>query len=186
MKKLLRLIALSISFTALAMTMVSCGNESGSTSGTSTAKETEKETEGTASEASPAGKIETWGNLTVFVPEGFSLTGGSLLSKEDQNSLWIQLDANKSIYYLISIVAEDVAKNGVETTKEMNAEYDPVDVKFTTGSIEWTGVSYVYSGSTDCFYIYSNIDGKTVIVQAGWNTYDSEQTKTILASIVPA
>ncbi len=127
------------------------------------------------------GEEKTWGNITVFIPEGMQLTGGSLIDKESKNDLSIQLTENLSHYYNVSIVEEETAINSVAGTKEINEGAS--DVSFTAGENTWTGVAYKYASTTDCFQVYSTINGKVVLITAGWNAYDSAETNAILASI---
>lgn len=134
-----------------------------------------------AAAESVKGSVQTWGNISVFVPEGMTLTGGSLIDHDDPDALWIQLDENPMHYFLVNIVTQDVAISGVDTTKEMNS--DTKDVTLDLGGNTWTGVTYKYAGMSDCFQMWAPMNGKIALVQAAWYAYDGAEAKAVLQSI---
>ena len=161
-------------FVLLALTLVlsfaACGGESTSSTG-----------EAEPADDSVKGAPQTWGNITVFVPDTMKLSGGSMINKEDPNALSLQLKENESHYVMFSTLSdEDTAVSSVATTKEMNASSNPVDVTFTAGGVEWKGVAYKYAGMSDCFMVYANVSGTVFVVQGGWYAYDSAEVKAIL------
>ena len=127
------------------------------------------------------GSVQTWGNISIFVPEGMTLSGGSLIDPEDPDSLWIQLDENQMHYFLVNIVDEETAVSSVDATKEMND--GAADVSVTIGSITWKGAAYKYAGMTDCFQMWASVNGKIALVQAAWYAYDGAEAKAVLESI---
>ncbi len=129
------------------------------------------------------GETRTWGNFTVLVPEGMTLKGGNLLNAEDPDCFNLHLTDNELHYVMIDLALdEESAKDGVATTKEMNEDSDPKDVTLTAGAA-WTGVSYNYYGSCDCFQIYATVNGRVVVARGAYYAFDSATVKAILSSL---
>lgn len=134
----------------------------------------------TPAAATVKGTTETWGNITVDVPEGMTLKGGSILDADDPDVVNISKDDNAMNYFLITINDdEEGVKEGVETTRESND--GAADVSFEAG-VNWTGVSYDFSG-TPVMQVYGEFNGKYAVVQSYGFTPDDDVTKSILGSI---
>ena len=130
------------------------------------------------------GETQEWGKLSVFVPDGSSLVGGSLIDAEDPYSAWILLDSDNMHYYLIGVAdGRETAAANLAATQEVN-EANGGEGAFTieAGGVTWTGYAYKYSGA-DCFQLYGDVGGKWVTVSAAYHAYDSAETKAILGSI---
>ena len=104
------------------------------------------------------GEQKTWGNISVLVPDGMKLSGGSAADKEDKNVVTLQKTDDIMCYLQISIVDSlDTAKNNASLTKSTN---NASDIKaFKVGDTEWNGVTYKFS-ENPCFMIYGEVQGK--------------------------
>ena len=130
--------------------------------------------------ASVSGKTQTWGNITVLVPDDMNFKGGSMLDEKDPNVVNISKKDNATNYFLITINDdEEGVKSGVESTKKMNKGSE--DVTFEAGT-KWTGVSYDYSG-TPAFQVYGKVDGKYVVIQSFGFKTDDDVTTSVLGSL---
>ena len=123
-----------------------------------------------------AGSVETWGNISVLVPEGMVLNGGSLTDKEDPNTLWVQDPDSMTPYFLISLYSEENAASSIETTKELNDGQDITP--FALNGVEWTGVDYD-SGGLPCFQV---MGGGFLVSGAGYGL-DDDAALAVLASL---
>ena len=166
MKKMLSIV---LAFTMLAA-LCACGSggESGGGGGAESVK----------------GSTQEWGNLSLFVPDGYSLIGGSLIDAEDPDSAWILLDSDNTHYFLIVIVEDkEDAVGSLEMTKEANeANGGAGDVTMNAGGAAWTGYAYKYN-STDCFELYAEVNGKWVTVSGAFNAYNSDVTLAVLGGL---
>lgn len=135
------------------------------------------------------GASQSWGKISVFVPEGCKLNPGSITGVDDtdENQCYIQKDVEiPSMYdYVWIVVSEDeaaVAAN-VETTKTMNAATDA-----TVG--EWKGCTYEYTlfdgSKTTCGMLYRTVDGVTYQLSFAGYPVDSPVFVKILDSIKAA
>ena len=133
-----------------------------------------------ASQAANTADGETWGNITVFVPDGMTLTGGNALDAKNPDVLTIKKNDNELNYFLITASDdEDSAKSGIESTREFNEGAKDVSVDAGT---TWTGVTYEYFG-TPAFHIYGTVDGRVAVIQSYGFAADSDETKSVLGSI---
>lgn len=140
--------------------------------------------------AMPKGSLQTWGEISVFVPEGYALHGGAIVgSKTDdvkQCSIQPEKPNSYDYYWIISTTAEKAVEN-IATTKEVNAA-DDITVK--ANGTEWKGCHYLYkplSGrAVDCGSIYRT-DGDIVYqVNFAGHAPDSVEMTAVLASITGA
>lgn len=163
-----------ITFTAVVMAILCCfamascgGNSSSGDANSQSAQQAEV-------------KTETWGNITVAVPDGMKLKGGSVLDEKDPDVVNISKEDNAMNYFLITISDdEDSAKSGIEATREANK--GAADVSIDAGA-KWTGVTYDFSG-TDVMHIYATVDGRIATVQSYGFKSDDEVTKSVLSSL---
>ncbi len=131
--------------------------------------------------ASVSGKTETWGNITVLVPDGMKLTGGNILDKKNPDVVNIAKEDKATNYFLITISDdENSAKSGIDSTRSMNKGCEDITLEFDNG--KWEGVAYDYSGM-EVFQIYGKVGGRIAVVQSYGFGSDSETTKAILNSL---
>lgn len=146
----------------------------------SSAAESSSNEKSEASQAANTADGETWGNITVFVPDGMTLTGGNALDAENPDVLTIKKNDNELNYFLITASDdEDSAKSGIESTREFNEGAKDVSVDAGT---TWTGVTYEYFG-TPAFHIYGTVDGRVAVIQSFGFAADSDETMSVLGSI---
>ena len=126
------------------------------------------------------GSEETWQKLTVLVPNGMELVGGSALDASDPNTAWIQRRGDELSYFLVTIVEKERIDATIKTTKELNSGED---IAFDAGQLHWKGVKYKYAGVSDCFQVYAEVNGKTMLVSGSRFASDSAEAKAVLASI---
>ena len=133
-----------------------------------------------ATTAAPAGATQTWGNITVLVPDGFTLDGGSMF--DDNSADDLTLTGSGLNYFQISILEnEDSAKDNLDMTKSFNEEAKPEDVTVSANGA-WTGV-YYNSYGYDCFQVYATVNGKVVQVNGCGYKPDSATAVDVLSSI---
>ncbi|MBQ8975616.1 MAG: hypothetical protein IJ072_07860 [Oscillospiraceae bacterium] len=184
MKKnnVIRIFALVLALMLMLAALSACGGKkSGSPADDAGNGDATEATESGAAEV--AGAEETWGNITLLIPEGMTLKGGSLIDEDDPNVLSVTLDENETHYIMVNVVEEETAKTSIDTTKEMNASSDPEDVTVDACGVTWTGVAYKYAGMSDCFQLNGNVNGKTVLLSGGWFAYNDPTTTAVLGSL---
>lgn len=125
------------------------------------------------------GTEKTWNRITVFVPEGMELTG-SADGSTDKDIVYVQDSSENAKYFLITLCTEQSAKDDVEAAKKA---FSGEDVQFKAGKNEWTGVKYKLAGEADCFNLYANINGQTVLVTGSRYAHDSAEAKAVLGTI---
>lgn len=176
MKYFSKVLALILAIAMLATFMVACGGK----------KDDDKSGAG-ADTAEPAvtGAEQTWGELTVFVPDSMDFKGGDgTFDPDDPKTAWLTDKEKATNYIKVSIVdSEDNAKSNIETTREMNKSYNPVDssVKIND-TAEWTGITYNASG-TDCTMLYSVAGDKVYFVMAGGYKDNDDTLLEVLKSL---
>lgn len=176
MKYLSKALALILAIAMLASVMVACGEK----------KDDAKAGAGLdTAEPAVAGSEQTWKELTVFVPDSMNFKGGDgTFDPDDPKTAWLTDKEKATNYIKVSIVdSEDNAKNNVETTKEMNKSYNPVDssVKIND-SAEWKGITYNASG-TDCTMLYCTAGDKVYFVMAGGYKDNDDTLLEVLKSL---
>lgn len=172
----------------MALSVAACGEEKSSGSDTKDkASQSDSDDKGSDTAESSqeeendvAGEKQTWGNITVLVPEDMTLTGGNALDENNPDVLNIAKKDNALNYFLITIVdTEEDASSGLETTRSINEGCK--DVSFDAGS-QWTGVTYEYSG-TPVYQIYGAVGSRFAVVQSYGFDPESDISKAILNSI---
>lgn len=176
MKYFSKVLALILAIAMLATFMVACGGKKGddkSGAGADTA------------EPAVTGAEQAWGELTVFVPDSMDFKGGDgTFDPDDPKTAWLTDKEKATNYIKVSIVdSEDNAKRNIETTREMNKSYNPVDssVKIND-TAEWTGITYNASG-TDCTMLYSVAGDKVYFVMAGGYKDNDDTLLEVLKSL---
>lgn len=172
MKKFVKIAAVVLALLLCCAAFASCGEDNGGNSsaagGDTPAADTVK------------GETQTWGNITVLVPEDMTLKGGNVLDEKNPDVVNIAKKDNAMNYFLITINdSEDGAKMGIDSTKEANE--GSKDVEFEAG-VKWTGVSYEYSGSP-AFQAYAEFDGRYAVVQSFGFATDDDVTTSVLSSL---
>lgn len=171
MKKFIKITAVVMALLMCCAIFASCGEtkgDNGSGEGSSAAADTVK------------GKTETWGNITVLVPEDMKLKGGNVLDEKNPDVVNISKNDNATNYFLITINdTVDGVKSGLDSTKEANK--GSKDATFKAGA-EWTAVTYEYSGSP-AFQAYAEIDGRFAVVQSFGFATDDDYTTAVLSSL---
>lgn len=180
MKKMYKLFALLLAVAMLVSVMASCGEnkDEAKSDTTSTAAD-----EGSG-DSGVAGSEQTWGNLTVFVPDTMDFKGGDgTFDPDDKNTAWLNGKEKATDYIKVTILdSEDNAKSNVDTTKSMNESYKPTDVKLSLSNGDWTGVYYSASG-TDCIAMYSVIGGKVYYTMSAGFKESDETLKAVVESL---
>jgi len=186
MKTVSKVLALILAIAMIACVMAACGGskqEEPADNGVDITQATENNSDDSNTTAVP-GKSDTWGEITVFVPDSMNMKGGNgAYDPDDTKTLWLYDNANAANYIKVSIVdSEDNAKLNVESTKEFNSESSPTDIEINAGDKTWIGVTYDYSG-TPCITAYC-VSGDKVyfIMEAGYAYGDSTLT-AVLASL---
>ena len=129
------------------------------------------------------GETSSWGTFTsIFVPEGMNLTGGSSLDPDNPNLFWLQNEENEAHYMVVQIVSDkETAEKSIETTREANDSAE--DVEFDIGEVHWKGVKYLYGGICDCFQVYAESEGKTILAAGAWFHVESEDVQAVLGGL---
>ena len=187
MKKAFKITALLMALTLIIAVFAACGDsESSSEAGGSAADVQSGAAGGSAADVQSGaagdakGETQTWGNITVLVPEGMNLKGGNILDENNPDIVNVKKDDNELNYFLITIVdSEDDAKSSLELTRSANE--GAKDVTIDAGAA-WKGVTY-QSLNMDVFQVYGTVDGKVVTVQAFGFAADDSTTKDVLSSI---
>ncbi len=176
MKKATQFLALILSVAMLMTFMAACG---GKKEASDTKTETQAETQ-----AATAGEVQTWGELSVFVPESMEMKGGDgTFAPDDPKVLWLYNKEKATDYIKVSIVdSEDNAKSNVDTTKSINEQYNPEDAAVTVGNTEWKGVAYDVNG-IPVFSLYAVAGDKVYFIMSAGYKYDSEIITTVLDSL---
>ncbi|MCQ2448796.1 MAG: hypothetical protein MJ132_01210 [Clostridia bacterium] len=170
MKKILALILSVI----LAVAFAGCGGS----------KETKEK-----KEEKMKGTTENWGEISVFVPDGFEFKGGSITGVDDtdEKQCYMKKDPTAMFEYIWIVVNEEEAvKNNIAMTKSVNSAED-ITVSADNG--EWTGCHYLYAGATgdvDCGAIYAVIDGTAFQVNFAGYAPESKEMKAVLSSLKSA
>ena len=127
-----------------------------------------------------SGSEASWQKLTVFIPDGMELVGGSALDASDPKTAWVQRRGDELSYFLINIVSMEKIDTTIKTTKELNSGED---IEFDAGKLHWKGVKYKYAGIADCFQVYADVNGSSVLVSGSRFAHDSAEANALLRSI---
>lgn len=170
-----KLISILLAF-VLVFALAACGGEGGEDGGKA-AEEVK-------------GAQASWGLISVFVPEGYVLSGGSITGADDTDETQCSIQpetASMYDYYWISVKNKEDIDSSIQTTKEMNSASD---ITFKTGDIEWTGCSYKYttalSGDVDIGSVTANIGGVDYLVSFCGHAPESAEMNAVLGSITAA
>ena len=128
------------------------------------------------------GETQTWGEITLFVPEEYTLKGGDMFGEEAPNRLTLNKGESSFEYIMVgSGYTEDEAASSIDMTRSVNEGCE--DIEITAGANTWTGVAYNSLG-VDCVSVSAPIgDGYVLITSAGAAKDDAAFNK-VLESIV--
>ena len=157
MKTIKKVIAIMLAAALASAVLASCGNKG---------KVVDGSDGGNGNSATVTGEDRTWGNITIFVPDGFTLKGGDILSDENPDKLTLNSDDSDMTYVTVTANADDDnVKMGIESTRSMNEGAE--DYTVAAGETEWTGVTYNASGY-QCYALCAPMgDGYVMLTCAG-------------------
>ena len=128
----------------MVVSIAACGKNDAA-SGSDTSSGASSGDAGDSGNVAVQGKTETWGNITVAVPEGMNLKGGNALDENNPDVVNISEANNAMHYFLITVVdTEEQAASDIDSTREFNEGSQDVTVD---AGVQWKGVQYDYSGS---------------------------------------
>lgn len=186
MKRISKILALILALLMLVSVMAACGDKkddpkSDSKSGdTSKAADTDDDDD---DEPSVAGSEQSWGEITVFVPDSMNMQGGNgSFDPDDPKTVWLYDNDKATNYIEVTILdSEDNAKSNVEMSKDVNTTYSPEEIAFTAGG-EWNGIAYD-AHDIPCTVAYTVIGDKVYYILAAGHEYDSDVMKAVLSSL---
>lgn len=121
------------------------------------------------------GEKQTWGDITVFVPDEMNIEGGA-----DQKSVCLYMNNDDTRFFKVSIVdSEEIAKSSIEAAKATEEKYQTVEV--TGENMTWEGIAI--SQGMHGFFIYSIIGDKVYYVEGNRMIYDNDIIKAVLVSL---
>lgn len=138
---------------------------------------------GSADGGDAAGRQETWGNLSVLVPEDMYLTGGSVTDEQDPDSLWLQDAHDQFKYYVVTVVDGEQLETDIKQSVAIN-EGETKD-GFKVGGNSWHGMTYTFNDKPG-FQVGAEIGGVTYEVSCYGYDLESDRSQSILASVGPA
>ena len=119
--------------------------------------------------AESKGKVETAGNITVLVPDGWTLQPGTAGDSSDENSCFVMMGSSMSDGYVwVTISDESTAANSIAGHK--TDEVEP----FTVNGIEWSGKDGCFSGT---------IGDDLYLIMLYGLTHDDANVQAILSSL---
>lgn len=131
------------------------------------------------SPAAPEGVREDWGRISLCVPDGMFLTGGTLTNPEDDGALWLQVEGEPQTFMTVIITDEDTARSDIAYTAGLE---DGKNVSVKAGGTVWTGTGYTH-GEDKGFVIAGTVDGIAYEVTGEGIGAKDEAVKTVLSSI---
>lgn len=175
MKKVLALLLTLV----LALSLFACG-------GTDSDADVEKDDKPAKEEVK--GEVQTWGKISIFVPEGYEFGHGSITGSddEDESQCYLRPEGSTSMYdyFWIVVNSEETVKNNISMSKEVNSADD---ITFKAGDTEWTGCHYLYTtalnGDVDCGTVYRMIGDEAYQVSFAGYATDSAVMTAVLSSI---
>lgn len=113
------------------------------------------------------GTEQTAGNISIFVPDGWTLQAGNAGGIEDDNSLFLLKDPNDMSkgYLWVQIMDSEVVKSNIE--EQSTADISP----FTAGGVEWWGKENAIGAEKD--------GAQFMIFQYGLNFSDEVVVKVL-------
>lgn len=113
--------------------------------------------------------VQTYGNITLELPEGWVVLPGGIGGSEDDNSIFVRESANAVQFVWITICTRAFVDGNLAV--ETSDDIEP----FTVNGVEWQGKQKAF---------YGEIAGKLYFISLspGYN-YDDEPVQQILASL---
>ena len=126
------------------------------------------------------GETTTKGDLRVIIPAGMEVNAEYEDKYPDNGVICISAVGDGARILNIAIEDEDTVMTGVAVAKDLHP--DCTEVEFREGGVTWKGVTFVEDGAQS-IRIYGFVDGQCVRINGTGFIYDSEEVKTVLASI---
>ena len=126
------------------------------------------------------GETKSFGKISVFLPEGMLLTGGSIFDSNDENELQITTPDEFVPYFLVSVKKAETAEKDLASAKEKNGGSEIES--FKTGKNVWHGVAYEYNG-TPCFLLIAQIKENTFEVMSEGYSHEDAVPYAVLSSL---
>ena len=133
------------------------------------------------------GEVQSWGKISVLVPKELKLKKGAYGDETDENAVTLYEEKDElHHYYLINVMSPDDIQSSIDTTKEMNTEYNIEDVaEFKEGENTFSGITY--GDETFKVYVLKMTNGDksasvTVSVQNGTDL-KTDEVRAVLGSI---
>lgn len=124
----------------------------------------------------------TWGNISIYVPEGFELSGGLPGDGENPDGCIVMdsHDINKRL--TVKITTQSEVDNKISTLK---AQKGATEIeRFTAGSTTWDGVTYKADDLT-AYALFGDVNGKTFYITSFSLELEDSAYTDILKTIRP-
>lgn len=129
------------------------------------------------------GTTETWGNITILVPEKMKIVGGDLFDDQNPDALTVEYENDAFKYVIVSINDEESIDMGLDSTREWNSDEEFHDLTLNLPNGIWDGFWYT-SFSTKCVGLKGRLSNGYVQISAAGIDPDSKLLEAILGSIV--
>ena len=171
-------------FLALIMvcSLCACGKKAAETTEEPAAAQTDAEAAADEAEAEATpevvGETQTWGNITLFVPENMTLKGGDMFDEDNPDALTITDSSNPLKYIVVTIMEEADIDASMDMTREINAEAGLTDI--TVGDF----AGFIYnSNDYDCSSLKAALGDRFVMINACSFAADDAVLATVAESI---
>ena len=123
---------------------------------------------------------ETWGDMTVGVPDGWTFRKGDVLDEEDTR--YCSVKKSDFSFFDFKMESEELMKQQYDYNKKTYTN-EQQDVSGKYGDIDWTGFQYGDGFGGYGFEIYSTVNGKPIRVSCAGFAFDSNEAETVLSSL---
>lgn len=188
MKNRLLLILLTL---CLCLCLTACGDDDDDDRKSDSGKKTESRDDDRDDEDEPTptdapdgltiSATETWGDLTVGVPDGWTFSKGDTFDETDTR--YCSLKKSVLVFFDFKLEDESLAKQHYDYNKNTYTN-EQVDVSGTYGTIDWTGFQYSDGWGGYGFELIAEVNGKPVRVSCCGYKFDSKEAKAVLESLV--
>ena len=175
----------------MALGLVACGNDpapAATDAGSGTEEAGSADTTDTTTDAGQTEEAfsmegateETWGDLTVSVPSGYTFRKGDVLDENDTRYCSVK----KSDFHYIDFKMEDddTCKQQYDYNKKTYTN-EQKDVSGTYADIAWTGFEYGDGLGGKGFEAYAKVNDKNLRISGAGCAFDSEEAKAILGTV---
>lgn len=132
------------------------------------------------------GAVATAGQISVFVPEGYKLSMGSITGADDSDTTqcYIQPETPSMTDYFWIMVkdSEESAASSIAMTKDVN---EAADITINA-DVNWTGCHYVWGDDLDCGVVCGTVNGVVYQVNFAGHAPTSAEMLAVLNSITAA